>query len=121
MMSNEQPIKLPKKAKGSRPYFFEEPAVDKLMAMLMGLVGEVSVLSDRTDTLERLLIERGDLQPGQLDAYHPDAAVREERDSRREALLANVLRIIRQDEEDPDIGQPNDLAYKSVVDMVEQA
>lgn len=119
-MSSAESIQLPKKAKGSRPYFFDDPAVDKLMAMLMGLVGEVSVLSDRVDTLQQLLIEKGVLQPGQLDSYHPDAAVREDRDSRREALLANVLRIIRQDEEDPDIGQPNDPAYLSVVDMVEQ-
>lgn len=120
-MSSEQKVQLPKKAKGSRPYFFEDPAVDKLMAMMMGLVGEVSVLSDRVDTLQRLLIDKDILQPGQLDAYRPDAAVREERDSRREALLASVLRIIRQDEEDPDIGQPNDPAYLSVVDMVEQS
>ena len=119
-MTNTQNIHLPKKAKGSRPYFFEDPAVDKLMAMLMGLVGEVSVLNDRVDSMQRLLIEKGALQPGQLDNYHPDAAVREERDSQREALLANVLRIIRQDEEDPDIGQPNDPSYLSVVNMVEQ-
>jgi hypothetical protein len=120
MMSNEQTVVLPKKAKGSRPYFFQDPAQDRLVAMLMGLVGEVSVMADRVDTLERLLMEKAILQPGQVDSYQLTAEVRAERDSRREVLLANVLRIIRQDEEDPDVGQVNDPAYMSVVNMVER-
>lgn len=120
MMSNEPAVTLPRKAKGSRPYFFEDPTQDKIVAMLMGLVGEVSVMADRVDTLERLLSEKGLLQPGQVDRYQPDAQARAERDSRRDILLANVLRIIRQDEEDPDAGQVNDPAYLSVVEMVEK-
>ena len=41
---------LPRKAKGERPFFFDNPDVDKLLAMLMGLAGEVSVMRDRLDT-----------------------------------------------------------------------
>lgn len=107
---------LPKKAKGARPYFFEDPSQDKLLAMLMGLVGEVSVLADRADTLERLLVSQGVLPEGSVDSYVADAAVRDQRDARREQLLRNVLRII----EAPDAGKPNDDAYLSVVKQVEQ-
>ncbi|MCU1719054.1 hypothetical protein [Pseudomonas sp. 5P_3.1_Bac2] len=113
-------VVLPKKAKGARPYFFADPAQDKLLAMLMGLVGEVSVLADRVDTLERLLVSKGALAQGSVDAYVADAAVRDQRDAKREQLLRNVLRIIAQDHEDPDAGKPNDDAYLSVVTQVEQ-
>ena len=46
---------LKRKAKGERPYFFDDPNVDKLVSMIMGLAGETSVLMDRVDTIERLL------------------------------------------------------------------
>lgn len=111
---------LPKKAKGARPYFFEDPTQDKLLAMLMGLVGEVSVLADRVDTLERLLMAQGVLPEGSVDTFVADATVRDQRDAKREQLLRNVLRIIAQDGEDPDAGQPNDPAYESVVKKIEE-
>ena len=41
-------------AKGRRPYFFDDPDIDKLLAMIMALVGEVSVMRERMDTHERL-------------------------------------------------------------------
>src|SRR5690606_5992811 len=119
-MTAQNQYSLPKKAKGARPYFFEDPAVDKLVAMLMGLTGEVSVLADRVDTLERLLAAQGTLPAGSVDSYAPDAAVREARDARREQMLRNVLRIIAQDQEDPDAGKPNDAAYYQAVEQVEQ-
>ncbi len=112
-------VKLPKKAKGSRPCFFEDPNSDKLLAMVMGLAGEVSVLADRVDTLEHLLQQHGVLADGQVDSFRPDPEARAVRDARREMLLANVLRIIRQDEGDPDAGQAGDLAYHAAIDMVE--
>src|SRR5690554_1994009 len=120
MMTTKTEYTLPKKAKGARPYFFEDPSQDKLLAMLMGLVGEVSILVDRVDTLERILVHKGVLTEGCVDTYIVDPAAREARDTKREQLLGNVLRIINQDQEDPDGGKPNDQAYMSVVDQVGQ-
>ncbi|WP_051414707.1 hypothetical protein [Zestomonas thermotolerans] len=119
-MTAQTKVILPKKAKGARPYFFEDPALDKMLAMLMGLVGEVSVLADRVDTLERLLVRHGVLGEGAVDGFSPDTAIREQRDAKREQLLRNVLRIVAQDYEDPDRGNPNDESYQSVVRQVEQ-
>lgn len=121
MSTAQKSVQLPKKAKGSRPYFFEDSAVDKVVAMLMGLTGEVAVMADRIDTLERLLAAKGTLDLAQIESYVPSAVVSAERDTRREAMLANVLRIILQNEEDPDNGQPNDVEYMSIVREVEQA
>ncbi|MBW4504596.1 MAG: hypothetical protein KME57_34885 [Scytonema hyalinum WJT4-NPBG1] len=44
-----------KTAKGKRPVYFEDPQTDKVLAIVMALIGEVSVLRERLDTIERLL------------------------------------------------------------------
>ncbi len=120
-MNAQATVELPKKAKGDRPYFFADSSVDKVLAMLMGLMGEVSVLADRVETLEHLLTTQGVLKEGQVDSFHPDAEARAVRDERREMLLANVLRIIRQDAEDPEALISGETVYKAAVEMVEQA
>lgn len=87
--------KLPRKAKGERPYFFEDPAVDKLLAMLMALAGEVSVMRDRLDTIERLAQERGLFTPQDIEAYKPPDEVLAARTARREEFLNEITRIIQ--------------------------
>lgn len=90
---------LQKKAKGSRPRYFDDPAIEKALSITLALAGEVSVLRDRLDTIERLA-ERGlPFGPAAVDAYVPDASVREERDRRREVFLDVVLRCVHQEVE----------------------
>lgn len=120
-MNAQATVALQKKAKGDRPYFFEDPSVDKVLAMLMGLMGEVSVLANRVETLEHLLTLQGILKKGQVDSFRPDAEARAARDERREILLANVLRIIRQDAEDPEALVSGDAVYKAAIEMVEKS
>lgn len=86
--------RLQRKARGERPYFFDDPNVDKVVAMVMGLAGEVAVLHDRQDTLERLLEARGLLKRSDIEAFVPDAQVTAERAAWREGFLGQVLRII---------------------------
>jgi len=81
-------------AKGSRPYFFEDPAVDKLLAMLLALVGEVSVMRDRQDTLERLIVESGTISLDEIEQYQPSDTVLAARDERRDQFLTQILRIL---------------------------
>ena len=47
-------ITLQKKARGERPQFFADPAIDKTLAITLALAGEVAVLRDRIDSIERL-------------------------------------------------------------------
>lgn len=86
--------KLKRKAKGERPYFFEDPNVDRVVSMVMGLAGEVAILHDRLDTLERLLDQQGAMQRTDIESYKPDAAVAAARAQWREGFLGEVLRII---------------------------
>ena len=51
--------KLHRVAKGKRPLYFHDPATDKLMAIVVSLVGELAVTRDRLDALERLLESYG--------------------------------------------------------------
>ena len=90
---SEKPT-LKRKARGERPYFFADPSVDKLLAMLMGLAGEVSVLRDRLDTVERLAEQNRLFTREEIENYTPDEAALKERAERREIFLGEVTRII---------------------------
>ena len=110
-------VKLKRKARGERPYFFADPNVDKVIAMVMGLAGEVAVMRDRLDTLERLLERTGALQRAEIEHYRPDAQVTAERAAWREAFLAEVLRIVEIEVEALATG--DQAPYDSAVALVE--
>ncbi len=85
------------RASGKRPQFFDDPAVERVLAITLALAAELSVARERIDTLERLLAQRGVLQPADIEAYVPDAAVQAERNDWGRAYIARVLRIVDQD------------------------
>lgn len=93
-------VELQKKAKGERPQYFDDPAVDKVLAITMALAGEVAVIRDRMDTIERLMEDGKPVTREVLDTYRPDPKVREERDSWREVYFGNILRIVLQEREE---------------------
>jgi len=88
------------KAKGDRPAYFADTAVDKNLSITLARAGEVAVLRDRLDSIERLLEAGQPVSRAALDAYMPDTQVRAERDKWREQYLANVLRIVHQEREE---------------------
>lgn len=81
-------------SKGKRPVYFSDPAVDKLMAIVMSLVSELSVSRERIDALERLLEKKGVMDRAELDQFVPDEAARAERDINRRAYIERVFRIV---------------------------
>ena len=52
-------IQTPRPSKGNRPQYFDDPNMDQMHAMIVALATEVSVLTDRFDTIERVLEEKG--------------------------------------------------------------
>jgi predicted nucleic acid-binding Zn-ribbon protein len=86
-----------KTAKGKRPVYFEDSQVDKLLAIVMALTGEVSVLRERLDTLERLLETKGILSISEIEAYQPDDSVAKEREQWRADYIARVLRVLQEE------------------------
>lgn len=85
-----------KRAKGKRPEFFEDPATDRLLSIVMALVGEVSVQRQRADTLERLLEKKGVLTRQEIEGFEPDRAAAEERGIATKAYIARVMRGVQQ-------------------------
>lgn len=82
-------------AKGRKPQYFSDPAIDKLLSITMTLAAELSVTRDRLDTVERLLAKRRVLGPEDVDRYEPDAAAEAQRETRRQAYLDRVLRAVQ--------------------------
>lgn len=114
-----QAVRLQRKAKGVRPYFFEDPAVDKLLAMLMALSGEVSVMRDRLDTVERLAEERGLFTRQDIENYEPTDKVLSERAVRREEFLNEITRIIQAEMEGQQLKTELN-SYDEAIDLVEK-
>jgi hypothetical protein len=86
-----------KKAKGKRPVYFDNPETDKLLAMVLALAGEVSVLRERLDTIERLASSKSLISLEEIETYKPDEQVLNEREQWRQVYLDRILRIIKED------------------------
>ncbi len=108
-------IKLRQMAKGPRPTFFDDPAVDRLVAIITALAGEVSVLHDQIDTIRRLLANKNVVTSEDLGGFVPDGEVAAEREIWRETFLENIFRIVQQERE---AAQEGRVSYKDVVDDV---
>ncbi|MES1943922.1 hypothetical protein PC39_07404 [Salinisphaera sp. PC39] len=108
-----------RKAKGKRPYFFENPESDKLLAIIMAVAGELSVVRDRLDTVERLLEQKGSLTRADIEDYEPDESVREARHAWREVYLERVLRIVHHELESEKAGESREGYEQAIADLAE--
>lgn len=113
---------LPHHARGRRPAFHEQASIDRLLAMLLALTSEVSVLADRVRTLEQLGEAAGWLAPDAADLHRPDPAERQRRDAAREALLRRVLAIVHQELAELAADAPDNEAddYWRTIDAIER-
>jgi hypothetical protein len=102
------------KAKGRRPYFFDDPAIDKLLTIAMALAGELAVTRERLDTVERILAQKNLLTEADIDAYRPDETAKQERADWRTDYVARVLRILQNEYEALDQNRA-DADYDDVV------
>jgi hypothetical protein len=84
------------KAKGKRPQFLD-PEDDRMLSMLLALVGEVSVMRERMDTIERLLDAKGTISRADVESYVPDMEQGRERNLIIKEYLARIMRGVQQD------------------------
>jgi hypothetical protein len=113
---DEKSVRIPRKPKGERPKFFEDPAIDKLVTMVLSLAGEVAVQHDRHDTLERIIAGHGLVSRDEIETFTPSVEVMAERDRWRETFLGEVLRSVKEDREMLEQDAPG--SYQSAVDAV---
>lgn len=87
------------KARGKRPWFFDDPDVERVLSITMAVAGELAVLRQRLDTIEELLETRGSVTRADIEAFVPDPAHAERRGRWYQEYLARILRIVQQESE----------------------
>lgn len=97
---------LPRFSKGKRPAFFEEDGVDHLLAMVLELATELTVVYDRVDRFEHYLASTGQLDRAAFEAFEPDADAVAAQDKRRDLFLERLFSSVRQQAMSDDSG-PN--------------
>jgi len=82
--------------RGGRAYFFDDPAIDKVLNMVVVLGSEVWTLRERLAALEAIQIRQGGLAPGELDAHEflPDDEAR--LDAQRKEFIDSLFRILQE-------------------------
>lgn len=85
-------VRLPRVAKGKKPQYFSDPAIDKLLWMTITLMEELSVTRDRLDAVEQVLEGRKLIKVAEVDGYVPSGAAAGRRQLRRAQYVDRVLR-----------------------------
>jgi hypothetical protein len=88
-------VNLPRRSKGKRPTFFDDPSVDHLMTMILELSTELSVVYSRLDTLERVLADAKVIDRAGLESYRPAPEAEVERAEWRALFLDRLFRTVR--------------------------
>lgn len=94
------------KAKGKRPEFLNTPAEDRTLSILLAVAGEVSVLKERLDTVERLLDAKGTISRADIDGYEADRGAAYERALMTKEYIARIMRGVQQDMEALKVNEP---------------
>jgi hypothetical protein len=90
--SQRQPMR--RSIRGGRPYFFADPAIDKVLNMVLTLASEVWTLRERVIAMEAIGATRGAFQPGEVDAFEfpPDLEAKLAAD--RKEFIEALFRVI---------------------------
>jgi len=83
-----------KRARGARPYYFDNPDIDRLMTIVMSVAEEVVVTRERLDAIERLLDAKGTISRADIEGYLPDEVSDAERETMRQKSIERILRIM---------------------------
>lgn len=103
-----------RRAKGKRPNFLDDPAVERVLSIAMAVAAELSVARERMDTLERLLVSKGIFKPDEVESYTPDADAQAQRNQWGREYISRVLRMLEQDVQA--MSGPQDPALEQVID-----
>ena len=107
------------KSKGGRPYFLEDPAVERVLNISMAIAADLAVLHERLDTIERLLEAKGHLNRKEIETYVPDDTAAEERQAWHARFSARILRIVQQEVEA--VANPaNNVPLRTIADEINE-
>ena len=86
--------------RGGRPYFFADPAIDKILNMVVVLASEVWTLRERLAAMEALQVRQGSLGAGEIDAFDfsPEDEARLAGD--RKEFIDGLFRVLQEQVEE---------------------
>lgn len=87
--------------RGGRPYFFSDPAIDKILAMVVVLGSEVWTLRERLAALEAIQIRQGSLASGELDAHDFSPEDETRLAGERKEFIDSLFRVLQVQVEEP--------------------
>jgi len=76
-----------------RPQFFDHPAMDRMMGIIMALSEEVIVLSDRMDRMQQIISEQSNLTNDDFNHIHDEADLQQKHD----AFIQRIFRVLEED------------------------
>ena len=86
--------KMPLTARGRRPAFFEDKAIDSMVTIMLELMTELWVSKERQHALEAVLEAQMPGLADKLEAWQPSDEARAELDAQRQQYLSTVLRTL---------------------------
>jgi hypothetical protein len=107
-------------ARGKRPTFYQDPALDQMMSMIMVLAGEVSVLADQLDATHRVLASHGIDAAIEIAALQLDDEALQQREARRQAMLERMFYLVRKEASEAAAKETTE-GYIATLDEIAQA
>lgn len=95
------------RAKGKRPNFLDDPAIERVLSITLAVAGELAVTRERLDTIERLLGKNNLITQAAIDEYKPSAEEAQQRAMWHQEYLARIFRIVQQELEALDSNDPS--------------
>lgn len=87
------------RGKGKRPNTLHDFNAERTLSILLAIAGEVSVLRERLDTVERLLDAKGTISRADIDAYQATGDAAYERALMTKEYVARIMRGMQQEME----------------------
>ena len=84
----------PTTLRGRRPEVTDDPMLDRLYAITLALVAELSVTRARVDTLERLLDRKGLVGANEIETFTPDESEAAKRGEIQQQYLDRIFRTL---------------------------
>lgn len=99
-MTGEKRQPMRRTIRGGRAYFFDDPAIDKLLNMLVVMAGEVWTLRERLAAMEAIQVRQGGLAAGELDSFEFGPDDETKLGMMRKEFIDSLFRVLQEQVEE---------------------
>lgn len=99
-MSSAERQPMRRTIRGGRAYFFDDPAIDKLLNMVVMLGSELWTLRERLAAVEAIQVRRGGLAAGEVDGHEFSVEDEARLAGLRKEFIDGLFRVLQEQVED---------------------